>query len=668
MKSHFGLGYSLELTKANSSTPVEPIQELIAQYVPNARLAAQTMATVEFTLPLDAVSQFAGLLAKLESELVALRCKSYGINAGSLVSVFMRFADGGDLAGAATSALSGRPAELEPTYVDIEGPLTAQQVAVPNVLGQLKAMIHAKYAITKKNKRAFSSAILLPLILIFLSSRVGTPGKLTLPQDQSLTFVPDALSGSLKNTLPIALSQTAQEFSLVQKWLQESTGLQVVCYDGSATCSHASGQQIATSFLNNNGNRQNWRAVVLFEHTDVHHVNAESNWQYTIMPNLLEVHVLPTMTNLINRAILKSDVNTQSLDLKTTSRSYAAKPSDTLPFHSGGLFMAIALAAPATTFVAFAVRDKELRTRHQLSVMGLPSSVYWFGMFLHDSCLYSVAALGSVVIMVLMGTEPMGGKALGPYTVLICLFVPTMVLFSYILSFLFKKHVSVYQTVPLLLQLTSIGAFLASSVLLALPNTRATAVMVNKICMFFLPHYTVIGASTFMQQQYLEDKLLGHERSYWENDQVQQALAAYATMIPVFFAAVVALDRHKTCSRPSVDIANSPADSAEVDADVLAEAARASDQSSSYAIRARNLHKAYQVADKDKSKGKKLLMAVKDLSLTVSEGECLGREFTVQLLPGNRFPTHLENPSDWDMLFCAIGSAGSEWSRENCEI
>ena len=381
--------------------------------MPNASLAAETTATIEFTLPLDAVSKFASLLAKLESELVALRCKSYGISAGSLTSVFMRFADGGDLAVAVTRNVSGRAAEIEPMYEDIDGPLSAQPTAVPGVLVQLKAMIYAKFAITMKNKRAFLFAMLLPLILIFVSSRAGNPGKTSLPQDQSLTFGPDALHGSIKNTLPIALSQTVQdEFAHVQKWLQESTGLQVVCYDGSATCSRVTGQEIATSYLNSNVQHQTWGAVVLFEHTDVHHVKAGSTWEYTIMPNLLQVQVLPTMTNLINSAILKSDPNTQSLDLKTTSRSYASKPTDQLPFGSSNIFLAIALAAPATTFVAFIVRDKELKTRHQLNVMGLPLSVYWFGAFVHDSCLYSVTALGSVVIMVLMGTEPMGGQAL----------------------------------------------------------------------------------------------------------------------------------------------------------------------------------------------------------------------------------------------------------------
>ena len=448
--------------------------------MPNASLSAETTATIEFTLPLDAVSKFARLLAKLESELVALRCKSYGISAGSLTSVFMRFADGGDLAVAATSNVSGRPAEIEPTYEDIDGPLSAQPAAVAGVLVQLKAMIYAKFAITMKNKRAFLFAIFLPLVLIFVSSRAGNPGKTSLPQDKSLTFAPDALHGSIKNTLPIALSESVQdEFAHVQKWLQESTGLQVVCYDGSATCSRATAQEIATSYLNSNGQHQNWGAVVFFEQTDVHHVKSGSTWEYTIMPNLLQVQVLPTMTNLINSAILKSDANTQSLDLKTTSRSYASKLTDQLPFSSGNIFFAIALAAPATTFVAFIVRDKELKTRHQLNVMGLPSSVYWFAVFVHDSCLYSVTALGSVVFMVLMGTEPMGGQALGPYTVLICLFVPTMVLFSYMLSYLFKTHLLVYQTVPLFLQLTTIGAVVASSVLLALPSTHDTAVALN---------------------------------------------------------------------------------------------------------------------------------------------------------------------------------------------
>jgi hypothetical protein len=201
------------------------------------------------------------------------------------------------------------------------------------------------------------------------------------------------------------------------------------------------------------------------------------------------------------------------------------------------------------------------------------------------------------------------------------------------LSFLFKKHVMVYQTIPLILQFSSIGAYVASAVLLAMPDTHDTAVSINTACMFLLPHYTVIGASTFMQQQYIEDKMLGHERSYWENEQVQQALLAYLIMITVYFVALIALDRLKSCSRPSQDTGTAPADTDQVDEDVQAEEARANDQSASYSIRARNLRKVYDVADKDKSKGKKKLVAVNDLSLAVSEGECLGRKSSIEISP-----------------------------------
>jgi hypothetical protein len=436
LKSHFGLGYSLEVTKDDASTAVAPIQQLVTRHVPNATLAAETPVTIEFTLPLDTVPKFSALLAELDSQLAALRCKSFGISAGSLASVFMRFADGGDLAGAATSAVSGRPAEVEPTYVDIDGPLSAHSAAEPSVLDQLKAMIRTKWTITKRNKRAFAFAITLPLVLIVVSSISGQPGSATPPEKQSLTFTPASLGGSIKSTLPIALAANAQDsFADVQKWLQASTGLQVVCYDGSETCSPPTSglrEKIAHTYLSSDEKRQKWRAVVLFDKTDVHHAGTGGEWEYTLMPSLLEVQVLPTLTNLIDNAILKTAADTSSLDMQTTSRSFAAKPSDQLSFSAGGIYIAIALAAPATTLIAFVVRDKELKTRHQLSVMGLPSSVYWLGLFIHDSCLYSITAFGSVVIMKVLGTEPMGGKALGPYTLLICLFVPTMVLFSYI--------------------------------------------------------------------------------------------------------------------------------------------------------------------------------------------------------------------------------------------
>jgi FlaA1/EpsC-like NDP-sugar epimerase len=159
------------------------------------------------------------------------------------------------------------------------------------------------------------------------------------------------------------------------------------------------------------------------------------------------------------------------------------------------------------------VRDKELKTRHQLSVMGLPSHIYWLALFIHDCAVYSVPALGSVVIMVATKAEPMGRQALGPYTLLTCMFVPAMVMFSYILSFMYKKHLMVYQTIPLLLQLSSIGSVVAVTVLTAIPSTHKTGITINSICTYLLPHYTVIGASTFMQQQYIEDKLMGQERS-----------------------------------------------------------------------------------------------------------------------------------------------------------
>ena len=347
-------------------------------------------------------------------------------------------------------------------------------------------------------------------------------------------------------------------------------------------------------------------------------------WHYTVLYSLLEVHALPTLVNLVDGAILKSAADTSTLDLQTTSRSYTTKASEQLTFNSGGIYIAIALASPATTLVAFVVRDKELKTRHQLSVMGMPSHVYWAGLFIHDCMLYSIPALGSVVIMIFTKAEPMGRRALGPYTLLICMFVPAIVLFSHILSFMYKKHLLVYQTIPLLMQFSSIGAYVAVSVLSIVPSTQDTAKTVNTVCTYLLPHYTVIGASTFMQQQYIEDKLMGQDRSYWENEQVKQALWAYAIMIPSYYAALVALDRLNSYSRPSTESVAAVADPDGVDAGVQAEEARAMDQAASYSIRARKLRKTYDVVGKDKSKGKTKLVAVNALSLTVSEGECLG--------------------------------------------
>ena len=52
-----------------------------------------------FKLPIDAVKSFGTLLTDLDGNMGQFKLESYGVTMGTLEEIFMRFADGGDLAG-----------------------------------------------------------------------------------------------------------------------------------------------------------------------------------------------------------------------------------------------------------------------------------------------------------------------------------------------------------------------------------------------------------------------------------------------------------------------------------------------------------------------------------------------------------------------------------------
>jgi hypothetical protein len=201
--------------------------------------------------------------------------------------------------------------------------------------------------------------------------------------------------------------------------------------------------------------------------------------------SLLEVHALPIFLATINSAILDSaPASSQSFDADHVSGTIPATP-----FMSGGIYVAIAYVMPATTVIAFAVRDRELRTKHQLSVMGIRSLCYWGANFVHDSLLYSVTVVGSILIFATTKTEPQGGDGMYCYVLLCLLYVLNMTLFCYVLSFIFESHHIVYQIVPLAMQFTSIGALIAVMILMAIPSANSAGELTSKICIWLLPHY-----------------------------------------------------------------------------------------------------------------------------------------------------------------------------------
>ena len=205
-----------------------------------------------------------------------------------------------------------------------------------------------------------------------------------------------------------------------------------------------------------------------------------------------------------------------------------------------------------------------------------------------------------------------------------------MTLFAYLASFLFADEATVYRWLPALLQLTSFPPVIAVQILLIIPGAHHIAVAINVVASCLLPHYGVIGASMFMQQQYAENQILAlvgqPTKSYFANEQVQVVLGCYACMIPVYLCALVLLDRLQHRSS-GVAGAAPPALEHARDEDVAAEeAAVAASQGAAGAVWTQGLGKAYLGGGGCCRKGPKkaAVVAVKAVSIQVAKGEVLG--------------------------------------------
>lgn len=136
----------------------------------------------EFQLPFAAVDKIAGLLSELDLKLASLQLNSYGISAGTLEEVFMRFADGGDFSSAPSQGKAAVASNEAGTIYDTN---TSHAVAVqPTSSGLFWAMLRVKLAITRRNARAFFIGFVLPVAFMILAVMLGgggggaPPGKL----------------------------------------------------------------------------------------------------------------------------------------------------------------------------------------------------------------------------------------------------------------------------------------------------------------------------------------------------------------------------------------------------------------------------------------------------------------------------------------------------------
>lgn len=92
LKSQFGVGYLLSVSKARPDALVGPIEAVVRGVVPDARVTSSIAGEVIFQMPLSNVPLFAGLFRELKATAEGLGVGSYGISLTTLEQVFISLA------------------------------------------------------------------------------------------------------------------------------------------------------------------------------------------------------------------------------------------------------------------------------------------------------------------------------------------------------------------------------------------------------------------------------------------------------------------------------------------------------------------------------------------------------------------------------------------------
>ena len=93
LKSKFGVGYNLTLTRSNPSCNDSAVTELVKRHVPQAIPLSSAGGEMSFQLQSGNKAAFAQLFQELEENLDVLQIGSYGVSMTTLEDVFLRLAD-----------------------------------------------------------------------------------------------------------------------------------------------------------------------------------------------------------------------------------------------------------------------------------------------------------------------------------------------------------------------------------------------------------------------------------------------------------------------------------------------------------------------------------------------------------------------------------------------
>lgn len=429
LRKRFGLSYLLHIIRGenyNSERILRLIQSHIVDAVSVHTPNGQAHST--FKIPLGYSAQMASLLMRLTMNSTELGVEGGDLEATTLEEIFMKFQDEGEDEAASLEHLSNERF-IEDTNSESESLLGDNASRVINQKGgllkmQMKALLSTRLWLYWRNIGSTLTTLGLPavmtLVVLIMQLAIGTSGPRAL----------DLFDRNIGQSIPLYYTVHNKVDTSDAQSLLEAFGSNHVLMDESSIFRrfNVSGH-LDQSSLNAIG--------ISFDQLDI----ASCSFNYTVMYQPWHVHQLPTVTAMLDNAFL------QVLQINYSRKALInlQAVNHPLPYGEGEVRLnlmvifvfTIGLLLIPPILGAQVVLDKQLGLLGLFRISGMKSLAYWVAAYFTDIILLYMASLMAVIVGALFGYSPFIKEAIPVIMLLLVVILPSLLLLSYVLSFIF---------------------------------------------------------------------------------------------------------------------------------------------------------------------------------------------------------------------------------------
>ncbi|XP_072019069.1 cholesterol transporter ABCA5-like [Amphiura filiformis] len=549
LKNRFGIGYHLGMV-VEQNCAVDPITSLVQSHVADAGVDRAHGMELHYTLPLNDVSNFAGLFEALEnkddtgvsSTAMALGIQSYGISMTTLEEVFLKIGEEAEEEDDATdgskkekkggknktndqgfgtfvndsSATSTPSTSIQDgaynnsgiTLEEVDEPQHTAAVQIEDATldstklatnpivttsgAQIKAMCRILFLINIRMPFLYINRIIFPSIYMILGVLLST----------LISFGGSDQSNPVARTLePSLYLATVDEIVTNQKTSLLYKDSLPADQNISELVSEFSSLDISSEPQSNLS--ELFSVAPHSAALDV--VNIGTGLQYTALYNDSTVHALPITLSVMSNAFYRL-MDGLTPDQQITATNHPLPGTDIQVGFTSGFFFVIffgmAVIGIPAGFAIFVIRERQIKVVSQLRVSGVEMWRFWLAHFLIDMFQFALPFIVGIIIIAAFRmpsfTQP---GAMFMFILFMLMYMPLTTMFHYCVSFAFKDYETASGILPILILYACL--FMLAPLLLMdlLVSTTVAGIIHLFICIVF-PPYSVLGALYFIDKVY----------------------------------------------------------------------------------------------------------------------------------------------------------------------